>query len=339
MKTSKSSKKREMGKRMKKWLLLVLTFLLTAAIIGCAAGTGESGNADANHGASTGSQPDSGNGTGENANSGDETGTGGESSTLEAAREAGVVMVGFANEKPYAYEDQNGNLTGFSVEIARNVLQKLGIERMEGELVDFGQLITGLNAGRYDMITAGMYINPERCAQVLFAEPEYRMGEALAVIKGNPKNLHSYENVAETGAKIAVMAGAIEIDLLTAAGVSKEQILEVKDQPAAVSALQTGQVDGITMTAAALISMLESARDDNLERVMDFEQPKVDGEEQWGYGAAVFRKDDTAFRDAFNAELQKVKESSEWNTIAESFGFTENEHPGDVTAAALCAAP
>lgn len=328
---------------MKKWLFLVLIALLAAGMIGCAAETGEPGGADPGSGASEEGNPVSGEETDldeGSANSGDETGSVGESPTLEAAREAGVIKVGFANEKPYAYEDQNGNLTGFSVEIAKNILNKLGIENVEGELVDFGQLITGLNAGRYDMITAGMYINPDRCAQAIFAEPEYRMGQGLAVVKGNPKDLHSYEDVAETGARIAVMAGAIEIDMLVAAGVNKEeQILEVKDQPAAVSALQTGQVDGITMTTAALISMLESARDDNLERVMDFEQPKVDGEEDWGYGAAVFRQDDSAFRDAFNAELQKVKESDEWHAIAEPFGFTENEHPGDITAAALCAAP
>jgi polar amino acid transport system substrate-binding protein len=287
---------------MKKWMLVVLSVVLALGVVGCGAAS--------------------------NDTSGD--------STLEKAKKAGVIKVGFANEKPYSYQDEDGNLTGEAVEIARAVLKDLGIEKMEGELVDFGALITGLNAGRFDMITAGMYVNPDRCEKAIFAEPEYKMGEALAVVKGNPKDLHSYEDVAETGAKIAVMAGAIEIKYLEDAGASKDQILEVKDQPAAISALQTGQVDGITMTAASLGSMLISAKDDTIVRVEDFEQPKVDGEVQWGYGAAVFRTEDTAFRDAFNVELKKIKESDEWLAIMEPHGFSMTEHPGDITTAQLC---
>lgn len=295
---------------MKKWSLILLSVVLAFGIVGCAQETGGNENTSGN--------------------------SGGEQSTLDAAKEAGTITVGFANEKPYAYLDENGNLTGEAVELARTVLKNLGIEKMEHEMVDFGALITGLNSGRFDMITAGMYVNPDRCGKVIFAEPEYKMGEALAVTKGNPKDLHSYEDVAKSGAKIAVMAGAVEIGYLEDAGASSDQILEVKDQPAAITALKNGRVDGITMTAASLGSMLLSANDDSIERVMDFTQPKVDGEVQWGFGATAFRTDDTAFRDAFNAELKTIKEGDQWLDIVGQFGFTENEHPGDITTEELC---
>lgn len=260
-----------------------------------------------------------------------------EASTLEKAKEAGYIKVGFAGENPYAYRDENGELTGEAVEIARTILSRLGIEEMEGELTEFGSLIAGLEAKRFDMITAGMFINPERCKAVAFADPEYSIGEGLAVKSGNPLGLTSYKAIADNkDAKVAVMAGAVEIGYLEANGVTESQMLLVPDQNAAISALQSGRADAMTMTGPALQSRLDEAGDSSLERVMDFEQPMVDGESVRGYGASAFRQADTELRDAFNAELAKMKENGELLQILQQFGFTEQELPGDVTAAQLC---
>ncbi len=259
--------------------------------------------------------------------------------TLEKAVEQGYVTIGFAGENPYAYKNENGELTGEAVEIARVILKRLGIEEMRGELTEFSALIAGLNSNRFDMITAGMFINPERCEAVLFADPEYSIGEGLAVQAGNPLGLNSYQAIAENkDAKIAVMAGAVEIGYLTASGVAESQMVIVPDQDAAISALQSGRADAMTMTGPALQSRLTEAADSSIERVMDFEQPVVDGKSVRGYGATAFRMEDTSFRDAFNAELAKMKESGELLEILQSFGFTEQELPGDMTAAKLCQA-
>ena len=135
--------------------------------------------------------------------------------TLEKAKEQGYVAVGFANEKPYAYKTADGELTGEAVEIARVILKNLGVKEMKGELTEFASLIPGLQAKRFDMITAGMFITPQRATQVGFANPEYSIGEAIAVKKGNPLNLHSYEDIGKHDtAKIAVPSGAIEYDYL-----------------------------------------------------------------------------------------------------------------------------
>lgn len=64
-------------------------------------------------------------------------------STLERAKEQGYITVGFANEKPYAYKEASGELTGEAVEIARVILERLGIKEMRGELTEFGSLVAG----------------------------------------------------------------------------------------------------------------------------------------------------------------------------------------------------
>lgn len=263
--------------------------------------------------------------------------SGGETDTLTKAKEQGYITVGFANENPYAYKNENGELTGEAVEIARVILNRLGIEELRGELTEFTSLIAGLQAERFDLITAGMFINENRCKAVLFADPEYSIGEALAVKAGNPLGLTSYQAIAEKpDLKVAVMAGAIEVEYLKAAGVSDAQMLQVPDQDAAVSALQAGRADAMTMTGPALQSRLEAANDSGLERVMDFEQPTMDGESVRGYGATAFRLGDKAFQEAYNAELNKLKESGELLEILKQFGFTELELPQDATAEQLC---
>ncbi|WP_313999660.1 ectoine/hydroxyectoine ABC transporter substrate-binding protein EhuB [uncultured Paenibacillus sp.] len=300
---------------MKKALLLLLGLVFAALIAGC----GQSNNAT-------------------EGTSGPDTAAGGTASgTLAEAKERGYITVGFANEKPYAYKTADGELTGEAVEIARVILANLGIEEMRGELTEFGSLIGGLQAKRFDLITAGMFINPNRCAAVLFADPEYSIGEAIAVKKGNPLNLSSYAGIAQNkDVKVAVMTGAVEIGYLEDSGVPKEQIVQVPDQASAISALQADRVQVITMTGPALQAMLDSANDADIERVAEFEQPVIGGKSVRGYGATAFRQADAAFRQAYNAELQKLKDSGELLTILQQFGFTEQELPGDVTAVELC---
>ena len=95
---------------------------------------------------------------------------------------------------------------------------------------------------------------------MIFAEPEYKIGEALAVAEGNPHQLYSYEDIAANpDVTIAVMQGAIEVEYLLAAGVSQNQIQQVPDQAAALAALESGRVDAITMTTLSMKSILESA--------------------------------------------------------------------------------
>ncbi|MCU9601684.1 ectoine/hydroxyectoine ABC transporter substrate-binding protein EhuB [Caldibacillus kokeshiiformis] len=258
-------------------------------------------------------------------------------STLEKARAEGKIVVGFSGEVPYAYLDENGNLTGESVEVARAIFKRLGIEEIEGKLVKFDSLIPGLQNGSFDVITAGMYITPDRCLSVDFAEPDYTIGESLAVQKGNPKNIHSYEDIANNeDIKVAVMNGAIEIEYLKAVGVKDSQMEIVQDIPSSIAAVENGRADVTTMTGPTLENALKTADADKIEVVEDFEQPVIDGESIRGYGAAAFRIGDDEIREAYNEELQKMKESGELLEIISEFGFTENEIPHGVTTAELC---
>lgn len=261
-----------------------------------------------------------------------------EESTFERVKREGVIRVGFANENPYAFAQPDGTLSGEAVEVARAVFQSLGIEQMEGVLTEFGSLIPGLQAGRFDAITAGMYVNPTRCEQVLFADPEYKIGEALIVEAGNPLDLHSYEDIAANPeVNIGTGAGYLEYDMLLAVGVAEDQITTFPDDPSGMAGLQAGQIDAWTGTRPTLLKLLQVTDDPNFEIADPFDQPVIDGTPAINYGAAAFRLEDAELRNAFNEELQKLKDSGELLELIGQFeGFDEGALPGDVTAEDLC---
>jgi polar amino acid transport system substrate-binding protein len=250
-----------------------------------------------------------------------------------------IVRLGIANEPPYGYLDTaSGRVTGEAPEVARVLLERLGVRRIEVVATEFRSLIPGLRAGRFDVIAAGMYVTPARCAQVLFSRPTYRIGEALLVRRGNPKRLHALSDLARDGSvTLGVVGGSIELSYAEAAGVPAARIVTLKDASAAVDSLRAGHIDAYAGTALTTRSLLDKTQANDLELAEPFSQPVIDGVETFGYGAFAFRKRDRALRDAFDAELDRYLGSAEHLARVRPFGFTARELPGAVRTEALCA--
>lgn len=243
-----------------------------------------------------------------------------DTSLLEDARENGIT-IGIANERPYGFEE-GGNATGEAPELAREVFSRLGIDEVSFEVVEFSALINGLNAGRFDVIAAGMFINPERAEQVLFADPDYCATTAFGVPAGNPNGLTDFESIIATGVRLGVLSGAVEQDYALGAGVPEAQISAFQTTPDLFDALSAGRIDAAALTAITVRAQVASLQ--GFEATEGF-VPVVDGEEQLGCGAFAFRYEDEEFRDAFNAELVQMKENDEILPIIERFGFSSAE--------------
>jgi polar amino acid transport system substrate-binding protein len=258
--------------------------------------------------------------------------------TLQRIQREGVVRIGYANEAPYAYVDEKtGRLTGEAPEIARQILKQMGVERVEGVLTEFGSLIPGLKAKRFDIIAAGMYILPPRCREIAFTNPTYRIGEAILVKANNPLGLHSYEDIAaHSSARIGVVAGAVELAYARATGIPDERIAVLPDAPSAVAAVQAERIDAYGGTALTVQDMLNKSADGGVERAKPFTDPVIKGEMVVGYGAFGMRKDDKALLEAFNKRIKTFIGSEQHRELVQPFGFTETELPGDITAEQLC---
>ncbi|HXH04238.1 MAG TPA: ectoine/hydroxyectoine ABC transporter substrate-binding protein EhuB [Candidatus Competibacteraceae bacterium] len=253
--------------------------------------------------------------------------------TLERAKKAGYVRIGFANEAPFGYATPDGKLTGEAPEVAKAVLKRMGINEVDGVLTEFGSLIPGLKAGRFDIIAAGMFINPRRCKEILFSEPSYGIGQAFLVKQGNPKGLKDYSSIAaDPSVKLAVMAGAAENGYAKEAGVKLDQLLVLPDQSSLVKAVESGRADAAALSALSIADMAKKGQ--GVEATKPFST--VAGRSVMGHGGFGFRKEDQDFRDAFNKELKAFIGSPEHIALVTPFGFGKDYLPQQTTAE-LCA--
>jgi polar amino acid transport system substrate-binding protein len=253
---------------------------------------------------------------------------------LKRLQDKGVVTLGIANERPYAYVNKDGEAVGEAPAIAKHVFAELGIPETKAVPVEFSALIPGLKAQQFDTVAAGMYINPTRCEQVLFADPEYIMLDSFIVPKGNPKGIKGYQDIADQGLKLATGEAYAEIDYALANGVKKNDLLILPDPVAGLNAVETGRVAAF---AGTNITVTNVVRKSNQAEATEAFQPYVDGDPMYGAGGFAFRLSEKNLRDAFNEELRKLKQNDykKLLELVSPFGFTEDEMT-DLTAKELC---
>lgn len=258
---------------------------------------------------------------------------------LDDIRASGKVRIGIPNINPYGYVDGDGKVTGQAPELTRAFFADMGVDQVEPVVTEWGALIGGLMAGRFDIIATGMLIQPERCRQIAFGNPEYRIVSAFAVRQGNPKGLTSYQAVAANGeARIGMLTGAGDIRYAELAGVPAGRRVLFPDFTAALAGLQAGRVDAVVASTVTIRNALARLGDPQLEYAELTEQPRgEDGNPVVSYGGMGFRKQDGPLREAWNQWLAAQLQSGRATQIMEPFGFgSESLPPSDVTADQIC---
>lgn len=111
---------------------------------------------------------------------------------IKAAGEITVAMEG--TWAPWTYHDENDELVGFDVEVAKKIAEKLGVEVVfiEGE---WDGLLAGLDSGRYDIMVNGVEYTDERAEKYDFSEP-YGYIRTAIIVNGDNTDINSFEDLA-----------------------------------------------------------------------------------------------------------------------------------------------
>lgn len=242
---------------------------------------------------------------------------------LEKIRSGKSIKIGYSDEKPYAYQNKSGKMDGFVNITGLAILKKMGAKNVEGVLTEWGSLIPGLNAGRFDIITAGMYITPKRCKNVAFTEPMGEFAEGIIVKAGNPHGLKSYGDIAGKGVKIATGRGWTTIGYAKKGGIAESNILKVPDPAAILQAVASGRA---AAGGGTILTMTQLAKNSGgrVEVVPDFDAPDFTK----GYSAYAFRFADKDARDAFDKVLKSFLGTSAMLRAVESNNYTKQMVPG-----------
>lgn len=254
-------------------------------------------------------------------------------STLERAREQGYIRIAIANEPPYTEVKANGEVTGAAPEVTRAVMKKLGVPEILPTVTQYGAMIPGLQAGRFDIVSAGLFMKPVRCEAVLYSQPDVCGSEAFMIEQGNPLGVESYEDVADNpDAVIGVCGGCTEEMYAREAGTPDDRVVIVPDGPSGVKMLQTGRIDVYALPQLSLADLKKKTGADEVEIYSPVKGTPI------SCAGAAFRKSDRELRDAYDEVLAELKESGEFAEILEPFGFSA-EAAKQVTRKELCGGP
>src|SRR3984893_17171960 len=83
---------------------------------------------------------------------------------LSKVKAAGVINIGLANDPPASIINPDGSVSGEGPVVVQMIMKKLGVAQVHGIVGTFGELVPGLQAGRWDMIGGVIAVAKGRCA-------------------------------------------------------------------------------------------------------------------------------------------------------------------------------
>ncbi|ATW47175.1 glutamate ABC transporter substrate-binding protein [Streptomyces xantholiticus] len=225
-----------------------------------------------------------------------------DSPTWAKAKKAGKLVIGAKNDQPFlGFENENGERSGFDIEIAKMIAADLGFSarQIEFKTVDTGVREAALSSGEVDLYVGTYTINEERKKKVAFAGPYYLAGADL-LIREDDRTIagpFSLEGKTVCSAKGSTALREIKKPEYNTRTVETTKYTEC------VQRLLDGEVDAVT-TDDAILKGYAAQYPDKLKVVG---QPFT--EEPYGIGMA---KGDKALREAVSDALQAHDENGDY---------------------------
>jgi len=161
--------------------------------------------------------------------------------SLQQVLSRGELRVGVALAAPWAMRDDDGEFSGFEVDVARKLAADMKV-RVAFLRYDYDALVRGLEAGEIDIIAAGLTISPERALHVNFSRPYATGGIGIATNIASTANVERLEDLNSDAFTIAVLDGSVAADLADRI-MARARREHFSTETAAAAALIAGDVD------------------------------------------------------------------------------------------------
>lgn len=218
-----------------------------------------------------------------------------EKTTVEMIKEKGKIVVGTsADYPPYEYHtmiDGKDAIVGFDIELAKLIGEKMSVE-VEIQDMAFEGLLISLAEGKYDMVVAGLTIDPKR--QVLFSDNYHSRGQAIIVKK---ENADMYKAVTDLdGKKVGGQKGTVQEEL--AGSIAKTTPIALVKFPDLISEVKNGTMDAMIADSDVAVGYV-AANDDLVISDIELEY------ENSNVGIA-FKQDNQALCDEVNKIIAEL---------------------------------
>lgn len=230
-----------------------------------------------------------------------------------------TLRVAYVEEPPFYWTGEDGSAAGADIELAVRVLAAADETSVEFVPTAFDELLAGVQAGRWDM-NVPIFVTPQRAEHVTFSLPVWALGDGFVVQNGNPRSLTSYRSVMTDGStRLGLIPGQVQFAAAQAAGVSTDQIVTFADQPDAVAALRSGEIDAFAATAVGNRAIVAATPELDAVPFAD------DGDVAPPLGAFSFAKGNQRLRQAVNMELRAYLGSADHRARMAEYGTTRAE--------------
>ncbi len=124
---------------------------------------------------------------------------------LEDILERGTVRIGVSLFTPWTIRSDDGELSGFEIEVGRRLAKDMGVEA-EFIVFDWPDIIPALINDEIDVIAGGMAITPQRALLVNFTQPYADGGVALAANRDRTRRVEGLEDLNQSNVTIVAVA-------------------------------------------------------------------------------------------------------------------------------------
>ncbi|MFL2136860.1 ABC transporter permease subunit [Ruoffia sp. FAM 24228] len=208
---------------------------------------------------------------------------------------------------PYGFID-DGEYTGFDIELAEEVFDNMGVD-YEFQSIDWSMKEAELNNGNIDMIWNGYSKTPEREELVLFSD-NYVEGRVGVLVKNDSE----IQTIADLeGKKVATQEGSSQLEAIRQQPGLEEslddgRVITFSSFNEVLQELATGRVDAIVVAELVTRYYFSQNGQAGEYRMLD---------EDFGITetAVGFRQNETAFVEDFNVALNEVLNSEAYEEI------------------------
>ncbi len=235
--------------------------------------------------------------------------TGAEEDLWAKVQEEGTLVIGTEGTyPPFTFHDESGELTGFDVEIAREVADRLGVEAEFLE-TQWDGMFAGLDSGRFDMVANQVGIREDRLESYDFSDP-YITSSAVLVTSTDETEITSFEDL--EGKTSAQSLTSNYADIATEYGA---ELTGVEGFNQAIELLVSDRVDATVNDRISVLDFLKQRPDAPIQI--------ADVSEEASQSGLQFRKDSGAIVDEVNKALAEMIEDGTYEEISQKW-FGEN---------------
>ncbi len=219
------------------------------------------------------------------------------------------------------FKEGTQQVQGIDWDLAEAMAGKLGVKVTFVNFTDFANIITALQAKRFDIIMSAMTDTKERQQKNVDFIDYFNAGSSILVKKGNPEGVKSLDDLC--GKPLVLQLGTVQVDeakaqqpKCKAAGKPEIKLITFEKDADTLLALKGGRAAASMKDFPVAAYIAKTSGGGN-----EFE---VAGEQfdTGPYGIAV-RKSDTQLRDALQAALKAVVADGTYDKIMETWGVSQ----------------